>query len=168
MYSIVSDQEVLNTSQGSVRGVLSVVIFPRTSVMGAYVLNRKSYKCYGYLPELYANRDVFVNTMRCVTTDVGSRNRAPLFTVFDLCDDCTEECTWMFVSNGGETQSYCSCDHAISVGYSSSIMHVPMGFNQFSQVPWCDEFLSDSPDVQDLAMPEEFDGAYDDEIDIIM
>jgi len=151
-YSVISEESSLNTVNGTVAGVRNVVALPG----GDYRIKRDRIPLWAYLPRYYLHRSPYVLIAQCLTSDPGSVQRTPVSYAYAVSPHCSSECISCLVNCEGDSVQVCMVDHTLAFAYSFSTVYIPVRFDQFSRIPWQDEFVNDYPESQVVEAPEEF------------
>jgi len=141
MYSVISEESSMMTNEGSVTGVRCVSVVAGTQ----YELHRKKIPVWPFHPGKHGD-DPFVDPVRfytCTVPDDPDPSHKPAKFYYERGGECDVNCLRSHVNANGDFREYCFEKHAINPVYCMDALYQPVAFDQFSNIPWADEFVSD-------------------------
>jgi len=138
MFSVISRHATIDTDKGVVNGIQCVTLTQGER----YHMHRQKIPVWEYHPGDHG-RKPFVDPLRYYTCNQSETNRKPSLFFYERGEYCTEDCLRCHMDEMGQVREYCKDLHSVSPIYCFDSLYVPMGFDQFSRVPWTDEFVSD-------------------------
>jgi len=156
-WSVLTKEEHISTPTGSLVGIPCVSLVAGSQ----YDLHRVKFPVWTHIPGEFAG-DAHVDPVRYLTCEAPyvSGARKPIKFYFERSEYCDDSCMRYHIAPNGDVHEFCCQHHSVNPVFMFDSLYVPIDYDQFSAVPWQDEFVSDYYENEQPMAPLGYEDGY--------